>query len=351
MLLLLFLHFPRPAQPFSRCATQCQGGWTTRHQRPLFSTTTSPTNSSVVRSDEIPNWIPSTLITKSLSNQQQRDWSFLSSSQICLPQEIVVPSKKAIGNVFVQKETPSTVIIRLISYPDLDQVRHLCMKEYGPKMIQPWTVADAAASSPWLAWMQHCQVWWEAFSLLLLIEGSMRLKLLQYHDELPRDYVILVLSTADDQIMGMVELSRQPASATRNPPAVPLPIWWKQALLLGHDHRPFQDDETTTLQAWVSNLLIHPSFRRQGHGQLLMAAVEGVVRRWNKEQTSMDPISSIHLHADADPVAGWAAQSLYRQLGYRPPASLPSGLVLIDGMALVYLRKQLEPLWAPANDE
>jgi hypothetical protein len=139
----------------------------------------------------------------------------------------------------------------------------------------------------------------------------------------------------------MVELSIQPLDPERNPPPVPFPIWYKEAYSKSKGLPP--------PNGFVTNLLISDQYRGKGYSKVMMKAVEGLARSWG--------CTSISLHVDADPTSGEIAQALYKSLGYQPVSSdatkdkfdwvdpafqLRSSIYMIDGVALLFLRKSLE---------
>lgn len=148
-------------------------------------------------------------------------------------------------------------------------------------------------------------------------------------------------SDNDESIVGMVELSLQPPIFDRNPPALPLPRWVKESLA--------SKTELGTVQGWVTNLLIDPSYRGRGYSKVLMAATEGVAKSWKCRY--------IFLHADADIRSGRIPQRLYEGLGYTIVtgqgkeeyswAGTASGLDqfssirMVDGVALLCFSKKL----------
>ncbi|VEU36379.1 unnamed protein product [Pseudo-nitzschia multistriata] len=104
------------------------------------------------------------------------------------------------------------------------------------------------------------------------------------------------------RVVGMIELSLQPPDADRNPPALPLPRWFKAALAR-------QTTIDGRLQGWITNLLVDDDRRGRGYSKLLVAACEGIAKHsWG--------CSSVYLHADADISSGRIPQSLYEGMGY-----------------------------------
>ena len=107
-----------------------------------------------------------------------------------------------------------------------------------------------------------------------------------------------------EKVVGMIELSLQPPEADRNPPAYPIPLWMK--LVYSEIHH------LDGLQGWITNLLIDPDHRGCGYSKILVAAVEGITRKLEKQYSC----HSIYLHADANDRSGRIPQSLYEGMGY-----------------------------------
>jgi len=135
------------------------------------------------------------------------------------------------------------------------------------------------------------------------------------------------------------------------------------------------------LQGWITNLLVKPEHRGRGYAQLLLAAADAWFLTVMKGETSdgdspsssrqEQPINganddklrlSMHLHCDANSVSGKGPQALYKKCGYEEafvmqgssndvirggdfswlgPETLSSSVVVIDGVPLLYLRKNL----------
>jgi GNAT superfamily N-acetyltransferase len=163
----------------------------------------------------------------------------------------------------------------------------------------------------------------------------------------PQDHAVLLACVDDEQIVGMIEVSQQPVNPHRNPPPYPIPLWFKQL---------YGTVTNSEIEGWITNLLVIPSYRGQGYGKLLVAACEGVAKSWN--------CRSMHLHCDADQVRGKIAQKLYLSAGYEmlnqwetmvqnnnknkdglavwtSQESLQNSVFFIDGVPLLYLRKDL----------
>jgi ribosomal protein S18 acetylase RimI-like enzyme len=143
----------------------------------------------------------------------------------------------------------------------------------------------------------------------------------------------------DGRVVAIVELSIQPPDAERNPPPVPIPMFFKELLSTVRGLPP--------PDGWVTNLLVDDAYRGLGYSKVLMKAVEGLAKSWD--------CSAIHLHVDADAVSGKVAQDLYRGLGYEPamdqrstkkydwmgPELMSLGLYVVDDVPLLFLRKNL----------
>jgi ribosomal protein S18 acetylase RimI-like enzyme len=149
--------------------------------------------------------------------------------------------------------------------------------------------------------------WWDRVYFEPSVSISLRLKINANLNPAPKakDPTVLVLcrrcerNNAREDIVGMVEVSLQAPEPDKNPPPVPLPLWFKALYgrLTGN-----------RLQGWVTNLLIDPCCRGLGYSKILMAATEGIAKSWGCHY--------IYLHADADYRSGRTAQSLYKGLGY-----------------------------------
>lgn len=158
--------------------------------------------------------------------------------------------------------------------------------------------------------------------LIRLIEWSIRMKLFATDDHFV--YVAKFSNGSQEVYVGMIEVSLQPVLRERNPPPFPLSIGLKRWIASAYK---------TDLQGWITNLLVVPEFRGVGYSKLLVRASEVVAQlEWDCQ--------SIHLHCDADPVAGSISRQLYRCMGYNELAEGRS-CVSIDGVSLIYLSKDL----------
>lgn len=228
--------------------------------------------------------------------------------------------------------------LRFLERNDLATVVPMCVKEFGTSPIEggfPWNNLNQKAISSWFD-----SILFGPF-VGLSLEMKIRRRVQGYDQSLPDlapDYNILCLET-QGQVAAIVELSIQPLDPQRNPPPVPLPLFFKQAYC--------ESKGLPEPNGWVSNLLVDETHRGKGYSKLLMSAVEGIAKQWG--------CTSISLHVDADSVTGEIPQRLYQQMGYQPvemdsivhkfdwmgPEILKSGLYMVDGVPLVFLRKEL----------
>jgi GNAT superfamily N-acetyltransferase len=217
-----------------------------------------------------------------------------------------------------------------MTWADVPQLVQLCYDEYGS-----YTSSSSSSSSS----SNRLQNWtdkWEDAALRPYVWATLVLKVgLPSTRRLPPDHAILVASlslptesrsnngnhnngNSDDgsprseRLVGMAEVSRQPALPDRNPPPWPIPLVLKEAycrLALGNSNASSNDPNRRTTQGWLTNLLVVPAHRGRGWSKVLVQACEGVARAWGR--------SSLHLHCHA---TATTPQALYRSLDYRPPS-------------------------------
>lgn len=260
--------------------------------------------------------------------------------------------------------------IRAVQAQDLTAIAEMCVAEY-----------DSGPSSFPLDNLDRLPEWLDRQALYALVYWTTLVKIVDTgSNSIPNDHAVLVAciesSDSDDDtavVVGMVEVSRQPVRATRNPPPYPLPMPLKQLLNMQSKQQQQQQ-----LQGWLCNLLVVPEFRGRGLSKLLVAAGEGVVRhRWGCD--------SMYLHCDADREGdGRVSQRLYASMRYEPETIAPAtprrtttttnqsrrnrhdddpntswiptnnreqknhgnedGVVVVEGVPLLYLRKDLTML-------
>lgn len=261
-------------------------------------------------------------------------FSDLSSANISLPYEF--ETRASSPSPSVPEHDSVRLSIRLLQVNDLPQITDMCVAEYGSEISLESLLESPTATA--------VGDYLDCLSLRALVDLTMRMKLTDPTvSTIPSDHAVLVACQNNGDIVGMVEVSRQPPTGDRNPPPIPIPLFLKRlySLAVGLG-------ET---QGWCTNLLVAPVHRGKNYSKVLMAAVEGVARSWQCE--------SIHLHADADSVNGLIPQRLYINLGYEMlsddkqniswmggsasegPATLSSSVFVIEGVPLLYLQKQL----------
>jgi ribosomal protein S18 acetylase RimI-like enzyme len=263
-------------------------------------------------------------------------------------------------------EEDEELIVRFMTPEDIPELVPLCIQEFGEGSFRKPVQQSTLQNFPWRE-PNRMRVWWDQLCFEKTVSWTLQLKLRPNHQHFQssstattsskkfQDPAMLVLARrrrmrndedddldfSEENIVGMVELSLQPPNCDRNPPALPLPLWVKESLA--------RNTELGSLQGWVSNLLIDPSFRGLGYSKLLMAATEGVARSWQCQY--------IFLHADADIQSGRIPQRLYESLGYQVVkgegkeeyswAGTASGLDhfssirMVDGVALLCFSKKL----------
>ena len=245
----------------------------------------------------------------------------LSSSSIQFP----VTSEESL---FFGLDDP--ICFRLLAVGDIDEVVDMCMAEYGDDLGQSPSASKLVDTA----------------SLRILIDSTCKMKIPRPEGQLPIDHAILLASNAKtNQLIGMIEVSRQPSLPTRNPGAVPMPLWGKKLYCSFRGLGP--------PQGWIANLLVAPPYRRKGISKFLVAAAEGVAKSWG--------CTSIHLHCSADEVAGRIPRLLYEGMGYerlsddsvdlrwaeegsqqQGPNPLENSVYIIEGVPLLYLKKELQ---------
>ena len=239
----------------------------------------------------------------------------------------------------VTLDDDSFMKIRFMTHKDLEDVLPLCIEEFGTgpstrlvdfPLLEPANISD----------------WWDRLYFEPMINLSLRAKMnanLAQPNSNFADPVVLVLcrpekNSKGEKVVGMVELSLQAPEANKNPPAYPIPLWFKEIYCQLTNQRT---------EGWVTNMLIDPKCRGLGYSKILMAATEGVAKSWGKD--------FIYLHADADIRSGRVAQKLYEGLGYEVVTdedsqfawmygngfNPTSSIRIVEGVALLFYRKQL----------
>jgi ribosomal protein S18 acetylase RimI-like enzyme len=235
-----------------------------------------------------------------------------------------------------EDDSTALLTVRLLETRDIAAITDLCLEEYG----------SGPENFPGVFNSNDFGDWVDRQGLRQLVDTTMRMKIVP-NSKTVSDHAIIVacLSTPrKEQLVGMIEVSRQPVLPNRNPPPVPIPLFFKQ-LYCKIANKP--------LDAWIANLLVAPQARGMGLGKMLVGAAEGLARCSWKCQ-------AIHLHCDADGVSGNIPQRLYLSMGYETTTNTtPSediswmmefsgnaidytnSVYFIEGVPLLYLRKNL----------
>ncbi|CAJ1891559.1 unnamed protein product [Cylindrotheca closterium] len=224
-----------------------------------------------------------------------------------------------------EQDDDENLIIRHMGMDDLDEVVKMCMAEFGPAADK-----DPQSLPDWLD-----KIYFEP-SIRLALQAKMRENRIS-NENMSKDPAIMVLcrQVEKSKVVGLVEISLQPADANKNPPKFPQPLAIKNL---------YSKFKGVKIEGWVTNLLIDPDYRGLGYSKLLMAATEGIARSWD--------CSYIFLHADASVRSGKVSQTLYESMGYEVvtdsdpdyawmPKNTFSSVRMIDGVALLCFRKPL----------
>ena len=238
--------------------------------------------------------------------------------------QIHIPCSCSLGDG--TKTTSELLEIRYIQPKDLDCICDMCYQEYsrGTATLQNFPFQNPGKISDWL----------DNLTLRPVVDMTMKMKVSSRGT--PTDHAILV-ALIDDTVVGMVEVSQQSIDPERLTSPFPLPKWWKsaEAALKGKD---------TSLQGWITNLLVAPVFRGRGISKCLVAASENIARKWG--------LKSMHLHCDAGAQSGKIPQALYFSMGYSRKPKDPTeyawdrpfiepSVYLINEVPLLYLQKEL----------
>ena len=251
----------------------------------------------------------------------------LSSGRIQLPYRSMMEVPDALKKEG-DDDNAAILTVRLMELRDVRAITELCVEEYCCS-------SNDSSLGDWI----------ERLSLRILVDATMRMKLRRSASDVPSDHAVIVASISNErmeQLVGMIEVSRQPVLPDCIPPPVPIPLSLKQT---------YCQLTQTPLEAWIANLLVKPTARGLGLSKLLVAAAEGVSRgTWH--------CRSIHLHCDADGISGKIPQRLYKTLGYEPGDPDPSGELswlmsssnlsnsvhVIQGVPLLHLKRDFVSL-------
>ena len=239
---------------------------------------------------------------------------------------------------------PKTIRVKQLEKDDVTVAVGLCLQEYGsypsnaPKNDDPLSKLIQSKMDDFDNFL---------FSFVVLLGLGQRVERREKSDlnpSFPQDHNVICISEIDinqnEQMIGMAEVSLQPPDPARTSPPFVVPTAFKKffSFIYGApDPTPY-----------ISNVLITNEFRRKGYSKVLMACCEGLAKKWGYDEA--------YLHVDADQRSGATAQRLYRSIGYMPVVdekynqnfawmgidSVNRGLYIVDGVALLFLKKDLK---------
>lgn len=290
------------------------------------------------------------------------------------------------------------LVVRYLDTPDIDQVVRQCVDEFGSSTPSP---GPAASSLPGQLVEQprnpldEIKDRFEDWTLSLTVRLGLVQRIARRKDATapePDHHVLCLVEEGgaeapDGQqepeecassIVGIVELSQQVPDPEQTALPFVVPIALKRLLgqidianraavsLLGTEPLPY-----------ISNVLVVPEQRGRGYGRILMAAAEGLARKWARHRRGQAEVingsrininggditgntAAVCLHVDADSTSGRAAQGLYKSLGYKGVADdrtgvkgggkfswmgadmLSTGLYMVDDVPLLFMMKELD---------
>lgn len=226
--------------------------------------------------------------------------------------------------------------VRFIEKKDLNAVVQLCLREYGS-----YSVSNTFRGDPISSWIKDKMNDFDnfLFSFVVLLGLGQRVERREQSNtdtSIPQDHNVICISELDidgnERIFGMAEISLQIPDPSKTSPPFVIPPMLKK--VLGYQ------------KPYISNVLITNEFRGNGYSKVLIAVCEGIATQWGFDE--------VYLHVDANS-SGTAAQNLYISNGYRPVIneqynrkfewmgieSINRGLYIVDGVALLFLKKSL----------
>ncbi len=290
--------------------------------------------------------------------QLQKEWynEKLENGSVTLPYQFefkergIMPKKR-------------TIVIRQMELNDLQRCVAMCLREYGkyPSLSSTMDI-DVKGS-----FMESIKTKIDdldnfvfSFVVLLGLEQRVNRRMqAENTSSLEQDHNVVLISeiiegmneagelSTKEFIFGMAEISLQPPDPSRTSPPFVIPTTIKNLITdIGSFFNPRSNQKK--LCAYVSNVLITNEYRSRGYSKVLMSACHGIAKSWGYKST--------YLHVDADATSGRAAQQLYRKLGYKPfiddsyneqfawmgISSINRGLYIVDGIPLLFLKKDFE---------
>lgn len=247
-------------------------------------------------------------------------------------------------------DKPIQLRIKQLEKDQVSKAVSLCLKEYGSYPSSS-SKAKSELDRKVASIMDDFENY--LFSFVVLLGLGQRVERRQKSEQvisLPQDHNVVCLYQVEqdslsykngkETMIGMAEVSLQPPDPARTSPPFVLPTYVKNALSKAGIWR-----ET---KPYISNVLVTNEFRGKGYSKLLMASCEGLAKSWGYNEC--------YLHVDADPKSGGPAQNLYKSIGYAPVINetynkdfawlgidvVNRGLYIVDGVALLFLKKSLQ---------
>ncbi|GFH55243.1 hypothetical protein CTEN210_11719 [Chaetoceros tenuissimus] len=246
-------------------------------------------------------------------------------------------------------DKPIQLRIKQLEKNQVSKAVSLCLKEYGS-----YPSSSSKAKSELDRQVQSIMDDFEnyLFSFVVLLGLGQRVERREKSEaiiSLPQDHNVVCLyqveqdslsyNNGKETMIGMAEVSLQPPDPARTSPPFVLPTYVKNTLSKLGIWR--------VTKPYISNVLVTNEFRGKGYSKILMATCEGLAKSWGYKEC--------YLHVDADPKSGGPAQNLYKSIGYSPVIDetynkdfawlgidvANRGLYIVDGVALLFLKKSL----------
>jgi len=297
------------------------------------------------------------------SSEEEED--FNDPLQLPYTIDLTAPRSTRISDTNTENQAAtSRLLLRHLEAEDIKSVLPEVVREFGA--YEAPTSTGSKLGDEVATWIENFLF---SFTVLVGLDQRVERRKKGYSANVPPDHNVVCLvevtpvtnNNSDDaattvsyteQIVGIAELSWQPPDPTRNAPPFVLPYFAKDIIsrFIPSNGGATNDkeDERKVPKGYVSNVLTWKSRRGLGYSRVLMAALEGIARRWGCDD--------IRLHVDADEVSGKVARGLYWSLGYEAvpdrgnnrvgyewmgPSMANRGLYLVEGVPLLYLRKSL----------
>lgn len=239
-----------------------------------------------------------------------------------------------------------SIRLKQLEKDEISKAVSLCLKEYGSYPSTNTLLTNEDEISTTLKnIMNDLDNFMFSFVVLLGLDQRVeRRKKSDIDRTIPPDHNVICIHEVDEEdketMIGMAEISLQPADPARTSPPFVLPTGIKNAFVsFGLWTEPVP---------YISNVLVTNDYRGKGFSKVLMACCEGLAKAWGYDEA--------YLHVDADRRSGAPAQGLYHSLGYIPVMdekynekfawmgidTVNKGLYIVDGVALLFLKKKLK---------